>query len=58
MKIENRQQFLVVLTAIAFALLIGNSVIFNPLANLWTSRSDKVTKLRNQVRDGNNLLKR
>ena len=58
MKIENRQQFLVVLTAIAFALLIGNSVIFNPLAKLWTSRSNHITNLRNQVRDGNGMLKR
>jgi Tfp pilus assembly protein PilO len=58
MKIENRQQFLVLLTAAAFALLIGNSVIFNPLANLWSSRSNQITKLRNQVKDGNNLIKR
>lgn len=58
MKIENRQQFLVVLTAIAFALLIGNSLIYNPLAKLWTSRSNHITNLRNQVKDGNALLKR
>jgi Tfp pilus assembly protein PilO len=58
MKIENRQQFLVLLTAAAFALLIGNSVVLGPLANLWTSRSNLITKLRNQVQDGNNLIKR
>jgi Tfp pilus assembly protein PilO len=58
MKIENRQQFLVLVTAAAFALLIGNSLIFNPLTNLWSSRSNQVTKLRNQVKDGNNLIKR
>ena len=29
MKIENRQQFLIVLTAVAFALLIGNSLIYD-----------------------------
>jgi Tfp pilus assembly protein PilO len=58
MKIENRQQFLVVLTGIAFALLIGNSLIFNPLSNFWTERSQHIAKLRNQVKDGNNLIKR
>ena len=35
MKIENRQQFLIVLTAVAVALLIGNSVIYGPLVKLW-----------------------
>ena len=58
MKIENRQQFLVLLTAAAFALLIGNSLVFNPLANLWTTRSNQVTKLRSRVEEGNKTLKR
>ena len=58
MKIENRQQFLVLLTAAAFALLIGNSLIFNPLANVWTSRSNDITKLRTRVQEGNKLIKR
>jgi Tfp pilus assembly protein PilO len=58
MKIENRQQFLVLLTAAAFALLIGNSLVLGPLANLWTSRSNDITKLRNRVQEGNKLIKR
>jgi Tfp pilus assembly protein PilO len=58
MKIGNRQQFLIVLTAAAFALLIGDSLIVGPLAKLWSVRSAKITTLRNQVKDGNALIKR
>jgi Tfp pilus assembly protein PilO len=58
MKIENRQRFLIVLTAVMFALLIGNSVIYNPLAKKWTARSAQIKNLRNQVNDGNNLIKK
>jgi Tfp pilus assembly protein PilO len=58
MKIENRQQFLIVLTAVLFALLIGNSMIYNPLARLWSARSAQIAGLSKQVKDGNNLIKR
>ena len=58
MKIENRQQFLIVLTAIAFALLIGNSLIYEPLAKFWSARSTEIKNLKNQVAEGNRLIKR
>ena len=57
MKIENRQQFLVVLTAVAVALLIGNSLVFTPLSNLWSERAKQIKKLDRQVKDGKELLK-
>ena len=56
MKIQNRQQFLVVLVIVAAALLIGNTLIYEPLANWWSSRSQQIVKLRAQVKDGK-LLK-
>ncbi len=58
MKIENRQQFLIVLTAVAVALLIGNSVIYGPLVKLWSSRSKQIKDYSNQVNEGNGLIKR
>lgn len=58
MKVENRQQFLIVLTAVAAALLIGNSLIYEPLAGLWSSRSAQIRELRVKVKDGNGLIKR
>ena len=57
MKIENRQQFLIVLVAAAAALLIGNSLIYEPLAKWWTTRSEQIVKLRKQVSDGKRLIK-
>lgn len=56
MKIENRQQFLIVLVAVAAGLLIGNSVIYEPLAKWWTARSQKITQLHNQVKNGKYLV--
>ena len=58
MKIENRQQFLIVLTAIAFALLVDNSLVYEPLTKLWSARSAQIRDLREKVKDGNALIKR
>jgi Tfp pilus assembly protein PilO len=58
MKIENRQQFLVVLTIAVAALFVGERLIYEPLANVWTARSQKIAALRKQVDDGKQLLKR
>jgi len=58
MKIENRQQFLIVLTAVAAALLIGNSLIYEPLAKLWSARSAQIKELRTKVHDGKFLVQR
>ena len=58
MKIENRQQFLVVLTIAAFALLVGVNFILTPLAGWWSSRQVQIKELRVKVDEGNHLLKR
>ena len=58
MKIENRQQFLVVLVAVAGALLVGNSLVYEPLAKGWSARAQKITQLRQQVKDGKLLTAR
>jgi Tfp pilus assembly protein PilO len=58
MKIENRQQFLVVLTIAAAALLIGDRLVFEPLANWWNTRVARVAELRREVNNGRMLLKR
>ena len=57
MKIDNRQQFLVVLTIAAAALFIANSFIYVPLSNVWSARSKKIQDLRTQIKDGNDLIK-
>src|SRR6516162_2689695 len=58
MKIETRQQFLVVLTIAVAALFVGERLVYEPLANWWSARSQKITELRKQVTDGRLLLQR
>jgi len=56
MKIENRQQFLVVLTIAAAALLVGVNLIYEPLSNLWSARLTQIKELRVKVNDGKVLI--
>ena len=58
MNIKNREQFLMVLTAIAFAILLGNWIVFEPLSKLWKARSDAITQLREQVKNGRMMVRR
>jgi len=58
MKIENRQQFLVVLTAAVVALWLGDMILFEPLGKFWSSRSARIASLSEQVKEGNSLIKR
>jgi Tfp pilus assembly protein PilO len=58
MKIENRQQLLIVLTIGAAALLIGVNFIYEPLSNAWSARSARIKELRAQVSSGRYLIQR
>ena len=58
MKIETRQQFLVVLTVAVAALFVGERLVYEPLANWWSARSQRVTELRKEVSDGRMLIQR
>jgi len=57
-KIKNRQEFLVVLTIAAFALLVGVNFILEPLGGWWSARQAQIKELRTKVDDGSHLLKR
>jgi Tfp pilus assembly protein PilO len=57
MKIQNRQQFLMVLTIAAVGLFVAVNFIFTPLQNWWSERQTQVHQLRDKVRDGNLLIK-
>lgn len=57
MKIENRQRFLMILTGAMAALWLCDYAIFEPLINLWSARSKQITQLREQVKNGNALIK-
>lgn len=58
MKIKNRQEFLVVLTVAALALLVGVNFILTPLAGWWSSRTTQIHELRAKVKEGEQLQKR
>ena len=58
MKIKNRQEFLVVLTVAAFALLVGVNFILEPLGGWWSGRQARIQELRTSVKEGQSLLSR
>jgi Tfp pilus assembly protein PilO len=58
MKIQNRQQFLVVLTIAAFALLVGVNFILEPLGGWWSARQTQLKELRTKVTEGGQIIKR
>jgi Tfp pilus assembly protein PilO len=58
MNIQNRQQFLVVLTIAAAVLYVGVNFIIEPLGGWWSSRQTQVRELRTRVADGRKLVAR
>lgn len=58
MPIKNRQQLLMIVAGVAFALLLGDSLVFTPLIKLWQARSERIVELRKRVNDGDALLRR
>jgi hypothetical protein len=58
MKIENRQQFLVMLTLAAAALYVGVNFIIEPLGGWWSARQKQIAELHDKVTDGRKLIGR
>lgn len=58
MKIDNRQQFLLILTIIAGGLLLADKVLIGPLEKLWDTRQLEIADLQKKVKDGNFLIHR
>jgi len=58
MKIKNRQQLLGVLTAVMAALLVLMNVVLPRVQDWWSARQAQVLQLRDQVKEGNQLIAR
>jgi Tfp pilus assembly protein PilO len=58
MKIQNRQQWLVILTLAAAALFVGVNFIVEPLGGWWSSRQKQIRALRAQVTEGRQMIHR
>jgi len=55
--LKNRQDFLVMLTIVAAGLFVSVNFVFTPLQNWWSERQTQVRQLREEVKDGNQLIK-
>ncbi|MFZ0826443.1 MAG: hypothetical protein WAO02_03375 [Verrucomicrobiia bacterium] len=58
MKIENRQQLLIVLTVAVGLLYAADQLMFEPMVKWWKARSETVAGLRAQVTNGRLLIQR
>ena len=58
MKIENRQQVLIVVTVAVLGLLVCDSLVFEPLAGWYSTRAKQIAELRAQVKNGRVLILR
>ncbi len=56
MDTKNRQQVLIIAAVACLALLIGNSVVLEPLTKSWKDRSDRIKTLEQQVAQGKALI--
>jgi Tfp pilus assembly protein PilO len=58
MKIENRQQVLMVLAVAAVVLFAADQVVIEPMIGWWKARAKTVAELRAQVKNGRRLIQR
>lgn len=58
MKIKNRQDVLIAVTAGMVALYVSVNFILTPLGGWWSERQMEIKNLRGKIADGNTLLKR
>jgi len=58
MNLNKRQQIMAVIAMALVALYVADKLIFTPLTNSWKARSGSLAKLKEQVRDGSETLKR
>ena len=58
MKVQNRQQVLVVVTLALLALYVGNLLIYGPMVKWWDARQDRIKELRQEVKEGKSMVRR
>lgn len=58
MNLTKRQQLLAFLAIALVGLYVADKLVFTPLMKSWQARSERIVELKEQVRDGNETLKR
>jgi hypothetical protein len=57
-QIKNRQQLLLIVAGAIIGLYLADRLVVTPLTKVWKERSDRITQLRKQVGDAEQILKR
>jgi len=58
MNLTKRQQILAVFAIVLVGLYVADKLAFTPLTKSWKARAERITKLKDEVRGGNETLKR
>jgi hypothetical protein len=58
MNLNKRQQLLAIAAIAMVGLFLADKIVFTPLVASWKARSERIAKLKEQVRDGTETLKR
>jgi len=58
MNLNKRQQLLAIVAIAMVGLFLADKLVFSPLARSWGDRSKRIAKLKGQVRDGMETVKR
>ena len=58
MNLTKRQQILAILAITLVGLYVADKLVFTPLTKSWKARAERITKLKEEVRDGSETLKR
>ena len=58
MEVKQRERILIFAAIICLALLAGDKLILSPLSDLWIERSERISELKDLLRDGDFLVKR
>ena len=58
MNLNKRQQLLAILAIVAVGFFVADKLVITPLTNSWKARTVRLAKLKNDVREGTETLKR
>ena len=58
MNLTKRQQTLAIFAIVLVGLYVADKLVFTPVTRSWKARSERISELKEQVRDGNETLKR
>lgn len=58
MNLNKRQQLLAILAIVAVGLFVADKLVITPLTKNWKERSARIAKLKEEVREGAEVIKR